>query len=229
MKGLTILLVDDVAFTLEMEKRTLERTGCSILTANNGDEALEIISHTRPDLILMDIYMPGMKGDECCKKIKETPEYSNIPVLFTTSATKEDAVQMCATSGCDGVIYKPFKGHELFREIRKFVNLGEREQIRVLYSGEVVFETNGAGHSGQIHDISSGGLFIETKYLLHKGDIVNISFSLPEGDIHTEAEVVRVVESGSLLNSEMGLGFGVHFIHLSEAEQTAINDHVYGL
>jgi len=231
MNGQTILLVDDVDFTVDIEKRTLERTGCNILTAKNGVEALEVIRKNRPNLVLMDIYMPTMKGDECCKIIKENPEYQDIPVVFTTSSDREEAMQKCDISGCDGVITKPFKGKELFREIKKFVKLGEREQIRVLYSGEINFKTGGREYEGEIHDISSGGLFVESHFLPQKGIKVELSFSLPkrDGKIRARAEVVRVMEKGSLLNNELGRGFGVHFVDLSEDDQTAVNEYVYGL
>ena len=231
MDGKTILLVDDVDYTLEIEKRTLERAGCKILTAKNGVEALEVISKTRPNLILMDIYMPAMKGDECCKIIKENPEYRDIPIIFTTAASKEEAMEKCEISGCDGVITKPFKGKDLFKEIKKFLKLGERQQIRVLCPGNITFKSGGREYEGKIHDVSSGGLFIESKALLDKGVKLELSFSLAEGkgNIRVGAEVVRVVESGSLLNSELGRGFGVHFLDLSEDDQAAINDYVYGL
>ncbi|MDH3975650.1 MAG: response regulator [Deltaproteobacteria bacterium] len=231
MDGNTILLVDDVDFTLEIEKKTLERTGCTVLTAKSGAEALEVIGKIRPNLILMDIYMPGMKGDECCKIIKENPQYKDIPIIFTTTAGWEEAKQKCDTSGCDGVITKPFKGYELFREIKRFIKLGEREQIRVSCSSEITFIIAGREHKGKIHDISSGGLFIESKYLPQKGNRAELIFLLPgrERKIKARAEVVRVVERGSLLNSEEGRGFGIHFLDLSEDAQAAVNEYVYGL
>lgn len=231
MDGHTILLVDDVDFTVELEKKTLERTGCNILTARNGIEALEIISKTRPNLILMDIYMPSMKGDECCRRIKENPEYRDIPVIFTTSAGKEEASQKCDSSGADGVITKPFKGKDLFREIRKFIKLGEREQIRVLLSVDISFSLAGRDHNAKVHDISSGGLFIESPFIPPKGAKIVLSFLLPGKDvkISTEAEVVRIVEKGSLLDKEKGRGFGVHFFNISEDDQADVNEYVYGI
>ena len=231
MNGQTILLVDDVDFTVEIEKRTLERTGCHILTARNGLEALEVIRKTRPNLILMDIYMPSMKGDECCRILKDDPSYKDIPVIFTTSAGKEEAKEKCHMSGGDGVITKPFKGKELFREIKKFVKLGEREQIRVLCGGEIILKNGEREHEGKIHDISSGGLFVESTFLPQKGVEVEIFFLLPEKgrEIKGRAEVVRIVEKGTLLNNELGRGFGLHFVDLSEDDQAAVNEYVYGI
>jgi len=80
-----ILLVDDLKLTIEIAKSALINSGAAIITASNGADALIRIKKESPDLVLMDLFMPEMNGDECCKLIKEDPSISHIPVVLMST------------------------------------------------------------------------------------------------------------------------------------------------
>ena len=89
----TILIVDDILGNLDVLRKTLEVEGYSISMALSGEVALKIAPKIKPDLILMDVMMPGMDGFETCRKLKEDPVFENIPILFVTAkAETEDVV-----------------------------------------------------------------------------------------------------------------------------------------
>ena len=90
---ITILIVDDNPTNLYVLPKTLEEEDYEVMIANNGEDALEIASEFIPDLILLDVMMPGMDGFETCRKLKEDPVFENIPILFVTAkAETEDVV-----------------------------------------------------------------------------------------------------------------------------------------
>ncbi|WNK01226.1 diguanylate cyclase [Thalassospiraceae bacterium LMO-JJ14] len=79
-----ILIVDDEPLNIEVMSGTLEELG-DILFASSGEEAIELAARENPDIIILDIMMPGMDGYEVCRKLKETPGAENIPVIFATA------------------------------------------------------------------------------------------------------------------------------------------------
>jgi DNA-binding NarL/FixJ family response regulator len=80
-----ILVVDDTPANLSLLLDALSEAGHEILVAESGRSALSLLEHTTPDLILMDLIMPGMDGVAACRKIKERPECANVPILFMTA------------------------------------------------------------------------------------------------------------------------------------------------
>jgi putative two-component system response regulator len=80
-----ILCVDDEKVTLKVIERLLIGSGYKVLTAENGERALEVLQSTKPDLVLLDVMMPGMDGYEVCAKLRANEALSYIPVLFVTA------------------------------------------------------------------------------------------------------------------------------------------------
>src|SRR5919106_6925050 len=90
-----ILLVDDVRFFLELERSFLDREGFEVLLAENGLDALETARRERPGLVLLDLNMPGMQGDEVCRLLKADLALSNTPVIMVTSGQKTEDARRC--------------------------------------------------------------------------------------------------------------------------------------
>ncbi|MCA9450793.1 MAG: response regulator, partial [Candidatus Omnitrophica bacterium] len=86
-EGKKILLADDAPEIVEMIHLVLERRGYQVISFDNGKKALDAVPEVNPDLILLDIIMPGMTGLEVCEKLKENPESRGIPIILITSAT----------------------------------------------------------------------------------------------------------------------------------------------
>lgn len=109
----TVLVVDDVATTRALHRGLLARQ-FDVLTASSGAEALETCRRHRPDLVLLDISMPGMDGVEACRRLRE---WSDIPVIFVTSfETLEDQMRAYDAGGND-IIVKPVKAQILMRKV----------------------------------------------------------------------------------------------------------------
>ncbi len=119
-----ILIVDDNQQNLKVLGNILrENTKYGLAFAMNGFEALDFISATKPDMVLLDVMMPDMDGYEVCRQIKKDPETANIPVIFITAKTEpEDAVLGFEAGGVD-YISKPFHETELLMRIRTHLDL----------------------------------------------------------------------------------------------------------
>jgi len=108
-KDWTILVVDDAAINLDILRETLEPEGYDLGFATTGDEALEIIPNLSPDLILLDVMMPGIDGYETCRRLKSSNVTKDIPIIFITSKSETDDIVKGFKSGGVDYILKPFQ------------------------------------------------------------------------------------------------------------------------
>ena len=113
-----VLIVDDNKLNKKKKKRAVEGLGFEIDEATNGEEAIEKIKEKEFDIILMDIMMPGMSGDETLQKLKEDPSF-NIPVIAVTADVENGSEQKYLQSGFTSYIGKPFTKDEIKKEIDK--------------------------------------------------------------------------------------------------------------
>ena len=112
-KDTKILIVDDQPANLRLLAQTLESEGYKVLTAPNGEIALKVAPRAQPDLVLLDVVMPGIDGFAVCRQLKENAETQEIPVIFITARTEqEDIVQAFEMGGVD-YIQKPFQEAEV--------------------------------------------------------------------------------------------------------------------
>jgi len=112
-----ILLVEDNEMNRDMLSRRLERKGYEVVIAVNGQEGVDLVSSTRPDLILMDLSLPIIDGWEATRRIKADPATASIPVIaLTAHAMAEDRVKAMA-AGCDDFDIKPVDLPRLLKKI----------------------------------------------------------------------------------------------------------------
>lgn len=117
-----ILVVDDEPDILDLATVRLKKLGYEIIEAVDAEEALVILQNNIPDLILLDLLLPGMQGDELCKKLKSDDKYKNIPIiLFTASAIRPSIPGKISEMGADECVVKPFDPEDLLGKIRKFI------------------------------------------------------------------------------------------------------------
>lgn len=114
----TVLVVDDTPDTLKVLKRQLEYWGYRALTAASGEEGLEVAERERPDVILLDILMPKMKGREVCARLKTNPTTKHIPVIFLTALGLDDQVKAGMELGADDYIVKPLQPDDLRERLK---------------------------------------------------------------------------------------------------------------
>jgi len=116
-----ILIVDDEIDLLRVTAFRLKNFGYDILTASNGQEALELIRKDPPDLILLDLRIPLISGYEVCKKLKSDNKLKTIPVIIFTASVAGDLAGKMADIGADDFISKPFESQELLEKIKKLI------------------------------------------------------------------------------------------------------------
>lgn len=124
-----ILLVEDHPDTMEMVQRQLEHIGFgTVLTAWSAYSALKIAEAEKPDLILMDIVLPGMSGLEATRRLKVNPITCTIPVLATTARAMPGDKELCLQNGCDGYLPKPISWQQLKQAIEELISPRPRAQ-----------------------------------------------------------------------------------------------------
>ena len=113
----SILIVDDSRTAIHMLKKMLQHTGYELLTASSGDEGLELAITHQPDMILMDIIMPGLNGFQATRKLAKHHVTKDIPVILV-SGNKQATEQFWGMKvGARGFLYKPVERGDLFRQI----------------------------------------------------------------------------------------------------------------
>jgi CheY-like chemotaxis protein len=113
-----ILVVDDEKDMLRLIEYNLNYHGYLVVTAQNGHEGLEKLRSEMPDLVLLDIKMPGLNGYEVCKIIKNEPSVRHIPVVFVSVAASEEDTQFC---GAQAYITKPFAPKTLLNKVKNIL------------------------------------------------------------------------------------------------------------
>ena len=115
-----ILLVDDSKTELHYLSDLLEKRGYTVRVAQNGDEAMRRLTEETPDLILMDVVMPGLNGFQLTRAITRDPRYVNVPVIMCTSKNQETDKVWGMRQGAKDYIVKPVDANELMAKIRAF-------------------------------------------------------------------------------------------------------------
>lgn len=113
----SILVVDDSRESLAVTAKRLQSWDFEVVTAQSGEEALRIAGAQPPDLILLDILMPKMKGREVCSWLKSNPKTKHIPVIFLTALGLADHVKAGMDLGADDYLVKPFEPEVLKERI----------------------------------------------------------------------------------------------------------------
>jgi CheY-like chemotaxis protein len=114
-----ILLADDSVTAQNMGRKILTEAGYEVITVNNGSSALKKATEAKPDLIILDVYMPGYGGLEVCQRIKDTPESARIPILLSVGKLEPFKADEARRAGADAHIVKPFEASELLAAINK--------------------------------------------------------------------------------------------------------------
>jgi CheY-like chemotaxis protein len=116
-----ILAVEDNEANRMLIQAVLEGLGHVVLLAGSASEAITSIRHRRPDLILMDIQLPGQDGLSLTRRLKADPEFASIPVVAVTAHAMATDRQDCLDAGCAGYIAKPFNTRTLGGQIQTFL------------------------------------------------------------------------------------------------------------
>lgn len=122
-----ILIIDDDPATTRLLEVLLTREGYNILTENLSDNAMQATKNYQPDLIILDLMMPGTDGFEICQTMKNDPELAKIPVLMFTSANQADIRKQALAVGINEYITKPIHPNDLKLKIREWLDKGSQK------------------------------------------------------------------------------------------------------
>ncbi len=231
MSEKTILLVDDTKLFLQLEKTFLQRSGINILTASNGSEALDLARKHSPDVVFLDLNMPIMDGDECCRAMKNDPDFKGIAIVMVTTDGRPQDQERCRDAGCDEILLKPINRTEFVATAQKMLQVPVREErykatIQIQYGQKA----DKILHDFSI-DISSGGLFIKTDSPLEVDEMLQIGFVLPNPvrEVNCSAQVVWVNSHLNPKKSALPTGVGIRFIDLSLDDLHVIRNYIESL
>jgi signal transduction histidine kinase len=126
----TVLVVDDNLQNREVAEGHLVGAGYVALQAESGDRALAVIAEQHPDLILLDVLMPGMDGFETCRRIRALPDGADIPILFLTALGDLGTHKAAIESGADDFLTKPINRTELLIRVRSLLRIKQLQQER---------------------------------------------------------------------------------------------------
>jgi two-component system cell cycle response regulator DivK len=116
-----ILVVEDQEDNRQIIRDLLSTTDYEIMEAESGEEALEAVAKQRPDLILMDIQLPGIDGYETTRRIKADPALRSITIIAVTSYALSGEEQKARAAGCDEYVPKPYSPRQLLAKIRQYL------------------------------------------------------------------------------------------------------------
>ncbi len=115
----TILVVEDGLTDMQMISRYLEQAGYSVMGAKSSEEAQEKINQNKPDVIFLDVILPGKSGFEICRELKDNPNTSTIPVVFCSTKNTDVDKMWGDMLGADAFLSKPVKKEELEGVLQK--------------------------------------------------------------------------------------------------------------
>ncbi|MCK4752408.1 MAG: response regulator, partial [Planctomycetes bacterium] len=140
-----VLVVDDNQQNLELLQAYLENLDCETVAAYDGPQALEMIAKNKPDLILLDIMMPKMSGFEVCKRVKNDPQTSDIPIIMVTALNEFGDIERGIDSGTDDFLSKPVNKLELLTRVKtmlKLKHLTDKLERTLAYLREIEAQAN---------------------------------------------------------------------------------------
>ena len=227
--NLKILLVDDVDFFRVVMRDYFKRTPATVFTASSGEEAIELALSERPNLVYMDVNMPGMNGIEACRNIKSNPSLKDIPVLLVFTPGRDSTVREVEQSGCDGYLAKPFGREEFLNLGHRYLFNIERRERRVPCQMTVEFTINDTVYQGRGVDISLHGLYVEFRDEIPPNSRLKASFLLPTisaRKIEVTGRIAWVNQGLPRNNMSLPQGFGIEILSIDMSSVETIRSYL---
>ncbi|CCO22702.1 response regulator [Maridesulfovibrio hydrothermalis] len=211
-----ILIIDDEPFNLEFLEIVLRQKGYNILTATNGRDGRNLAEKELPDLILLDIMMPGENGFECATVLRLSPETSEIPIIFLTALDDAKNTTKGYDAGAVDFIIKPFEYKDVIHSIRLHLKISESEK-QLLRSGSTDILTSpapnrssdillekGARSTYPDEPVQSGSFIYEMVILSNKSEahlLLNFSPPVADHEIHQKVQIMLAENTGPLFTT----------------------------
>jgi len=217
-------VVDDAAMFRDLESLFLARCG-QVITACDGDEAWDLLHRERPDIVVTDLAMPGLSGDELCRRIKADVDLRRTPVIVVAGRDAGEEHERAVRAGADDVVEKPVNRVSLIQAVNHFLRLAVRGLVRVALETDVRI----AGHDGDVwaraRNVSRGGIFVESERDLPPDSEVQLEFALPETQ-DALAPTAKVVWR-RMATRTLAAGLGLQFLKLDREAARRLDEYVY--
>lgn len=201
LKGMSILMVDDVPENIDVLRKMLGENGFIISVATSGEIALNLVNLNKPDLILLDIMMPGIDGFETCKRLKADNKTANIPIVFITARTEIEAVVKGFKLGGVDYITKPFNQEEVLirvktqLKIQKLLQEQQRLNKKLQTQNDELIESKNQ-YNIIVEEVTDGVFCLDTE-----GKIVRSNYKFFSALGYSEKEILgKPIEE--LINTE---------------------------
>ena len=153
-RSLKILIVDDEKDIVDLVAYNLEKEGYETLKALDGEKALQLIRTKNPDLVILDLMLPGIQGLEVCKRIRKVPETAAIPIIMLTAKGEEIDKVLGLEVGADDYITKPFSVKELMARVKALLR---RADVRKAPDKADAFEFKGLRIDLKSYEVTVNG------------------------------------------------------------------------
>lgn len=217
-----ILIVDDDPDLTDLVRQLLLGDGHSISVASNGERAEQIARARTPDLIILDVDLPGMKGPEVCRRLRE---FSRAPILFLTAASSDADQIVGFTAGADDYVTKPFGPHILLARVRLLLARGTRTTSgpKLISNVEIDVSAQVVTVDGRLIELTKTEYDLLATLASREGHIVSKVVLLREvwgewyGDDHVlevaisrlRTKLVRAGAPDRLITTHRGLGYRI--------------------
>jgi CheY-like chemotaxis protein len=121
MKITRILIVDDSTDNLDLTRLLLETEGYEVWTAEDAPQAMSVLESHRPDLILMDVQLPGMDGLELTRRLRRERAWDGVPIVALTAYAMRGDEEKARSAGCDGYVTKPIDTRTFGQRVREYL------------------------------------------------------------------------------------------------------------
>jgi two-component system alkaline phosphatase synthesis response regulator PhoP len=201
-RKLNILIVDDEADILDFLEYNLKKAGYNTVTANSGRKCFDMIAIQAPDLILLDLMMPGISGVDVCRKIKANSKLKDIPIIMLTAKTTEKDIITGLNSGADDYVVKPFSLNVLIARIKAQLRRINTKNDGVLTVGSLIVNP-------ETREVLINNESIELTY--SRFEILMLFIKNP-GTVFSRKEIVKAVRGENYPVTERAID--VHIVEM---------------
>jgi len=216
-----LLIMDDVRLFLQLTKTIFSHEEYIIHTAANGRQAIDIAMAQIPDLILLDLDMPEIKGDEVCRQIRSEPATRHIPVIMVTSESDQMARRRCLYAGCDDFITKPVRLDVLNQIVEKQFAVNKRNYPRMDVFLPCLLDNGLDQLLTNIHTLSAGGAYVEVDPPPLPDSEHLLTFFLPQEQ--ENISVRALARWNRLIPGHRPAGSGFEFVGAGEENRGRLN------
>ena len=219
-----VLIVDDTPGGLDPLREILTQPQLMVIEATSGRQALEIHRREQCDLIIMDVQMSGLDGEQVVRAIRAEAALRDVSILLFSETPRTGLRDRCLACGANEYLPKPFMAAELMAHVWPLVNVAVRKQTTLLAHVDLEKDEHVVeSFVARVVNLSASGLLIEADVALAIGQAVRVKFFVPGSTIQisSRAAITRRTEGGVA-----GIRWGVRFLALDPAMRQVLRDYI---